>query len=100
MTPEKLAEFESLARPLMKFLCENFHPHVTAIITPPSVPRPKPASGLILRHSRTFGGAHWGRLRPTMNARFTSPNNFSTGIADSSPRLGGFPVPGTENKTR
>ena len=34
MNPEQLAEFEALARPLIKFLCENFHPHVTVIVTP------------------------------------------------------------------
>lgn len=31
---EKL--FEELARPLIKYLCENYHPHVTIIITPTS----------------------------------------------------------------
>jgi hypothetical protein len=33
---EEREEFEKLARPLIKFLCENFHPHVQAIITPGS----------------------------------------------------------------
>jgi len=35
---EKLNEgkFEELARPMIKYLCEEFHPHVTAIITPTS----------------------------------------------------------------
>jgi hypothetical protein len=27
-------EFEALSRPLIKYLCENHHPHVTIIITP------------------------------------------------------------------
>jgi len=27
-------KFEELARPMMKYLCEEFHPHVTVIITP------------------------------------------------------------------
>ncbi len=27
-------EFETLVRPLMKFLCDNCHPHVTVIVTP------------------------------------------------------------------
>ena len=26
-------KFEELARPLIKYLCENYHPHVTVIIT-------------------------------------------------------------------
>lgn len=34
--PQKQAEFASLARPLMEFLCNEFHPHVTVIITPTS----------------------------------------------------------------
>lgn len=32
----KLKEFEKAARPLIKWLCENEHPHVTALITPTS----------------------------------------------------------------
>ena len=28
--------FEELARPMIKYLCENYHPHVTVIITPTS----------------------------------------------------------------
>lgn len=28
--------FEEAARPLIKWLCENWHPHVTAIVTPTS----------------------------------------------------------------
>jgi hypothetical protein len=30
----KRAAFIEAARPLMKFLCENYHPHVTVIVTP------------------------------------------------------------------
>lgn len=29
-------KFEELARPMVKYLCENYHPHVTVIITPTS----------------------------------------------------------------
>ena len=29
-------KFEELARPMLKYLCENYHPHVTVIITPTS----------------------------------------------------------------
>lgn len=36
MRPEKSIEFEKVARPLIKWLNENYHPHVTAIITPTS----------------------------------------------------------------
>jgi hypothetical protein len=35
-TEEKRKQFEELARPLIKHLCENYHPHVTIIITPTS----------------------------------------------------------------
>jgi hypothetical protein len=31
---DKVKEFEYLSRQIMKFLCENYHPHVTVIITP------------------------------------------------------------------
>lgn len=27
-------KFEELARPMLKYLCENYHPHVTVLITP------------------------------------------------------------------
>lgn len=27
-------DFESASRPLLKFLCENCHPHVSVIVTP------------------------------------------------------------------
>lgn len=33
---EKQLEFESLAKPLVKFLNDNYHPHVSIIITPDS----------------------------------------------------------------
>jgi len=33
---EQQQELEKLARPIMQFLNENFHPHVTVIITPTS----------------------------------------------------------------
>lgn len=29
-------KFEELTRPVIKYLCENYHPHVTVIITPTS----------------------------------------------------------------
>lgn len=34
MPKEKVEEFEELVRPILKYLCENYHPHVTVIITP------------------------------------------------------------------
>ena len=34
MSEEQLNEFKELAKPLVKFLNENFHPHVVAIIAP------------------------------------------------------------------
>ena len=30
-------ELKEVAKPLIKYLCENYHPHVTAIVTPTSV---------------------------------------------------------------
>ncbi len=36
LTDEKRKEFEELSKPLMKFLCENCHPHVTVVIEPTS----------------------------------------------------------------
>lgn len=33
----KLEELKEAAKPLIKFLCENYHPHVTAIVTPTGV---------------------------------------------------------------
>lgn len=36
MRSEKGQEFEKLVRPLLKYLCENHHPHVSIIITPTS----------------------------------------------------------------
>lgn len=29
-------KFEELTKPILKYLCENYHPHVTVIITPTS----------------------------------------------------------------
>lgn len=31
---DKVKEFEQLARPMMQYLCENYHPHVTVVISP------------------------------------------------------------------
>ncbi len=36
MIPEKFKEFEAIARPVIAWLNENYHPHVTVIITPDS----------------------------------------------------------------
>jgi len=33
-TEEQIAEFEKVARPLMKWLNENGHPHMQVVITP------------------------------------------------------------------
>lgn len=33
----KFEELKEAAKPLIKYLCENYHPHVTAIVTPTSV---------------------------------------------------------------
>ena len=30
------SDLEDAARPLIQWLCENFHPHVTVIVTPTS----------------------------------------------------------------
>lgn len=32
--PNKKYSFEQISRPIIKWLCENYHPHVTVIITP------------------------------------------------------------------
>lgn len=32
LTKEQIKEFEEAAKPLMKFLAENFHPHVMVIV--------------------------------------------------------------------
>ena len=37
LTPEQRSEFEEVARPLIKWLNENCHPHVTVIATPTRV---------------------------------------------------------------
>lgn len=34
---KKMEELKEAAKPLIKYLCENYHPHVTAIVTPTSV---------------------------------------------------------------
>lgn len=34
MTSKQREEFESLSRPLIKFLNDNCHPHVLVIVTP------------------------------------------------------------------
>lgn len=34
---KKLAELKEAASPLIKYLCENYHPHITAIVTPVGV---------------------------------------------------------------
>jgi len=34
MNEEQRKKFEELCRPLMRFLCENCHPHVTVIVEP------------------------------------------------------------------
>ena len=36
-TQEKLNELKTLAEPLIKYLNENHHPHVSVIVTPTSV---------------------------------------------------------------
>lgn len=32
LTPEQIKQFEEAAKPLMKFIAENFHPHAKAIV--------------------------------------------------------------------
>ena len=32
LTEEQKKDFEKVSKPLIKFLAENFHPHVTAIV--------------------------------------------------------------------
>lgn len=34
LNEQQRAEFDTLCRPLLKFLCENCHPHVSVIVTP------------------------------------------------------------------
>jgi hypothetical protein len=36
LTKEQTEEFAELSRPMIKFLNDNFHPHVTVITTPNS----------------------------------------------------------------
>lgn len=33
----ELERLKEAAEPLIKYLCENYHPHITAIVTPTSV---------------------------------------------------------------
>jgi hypothetical protein len=37
ITEEKRKEFEELGKPLIKFLNDNFHPHVTVVVTPTGI---------------------------------------------------------------
>lgn len=34
LTEEQQAKFDAIARQMLKFLCDNCHPHVSVIITP------------------------------------------------------------------
>lgn len=34
LTEEQKKEFEEAVKPIMKWLCENFHPHIIVIIDP------------------------------------------------------------------
>ncbi len=34
LTKEQVNEFEEAAKPLVKWLCENCHPHVSVIVEP------------------------------------------------------------------
>jgi len=34
LTDQQRSEFDTICRPLLKFLCDNCHPHVSVIITP------------------------------------------------------------------
>lgn len=34
LTSESIKELEEASKPLIKFLCDNCHPHVTVIVTP------------------------------------------------------------------
>lgn len=36
LTDEQHKEFEAVAKPMIKWLCENCHPHVTVVVTPVS----------------------------------------------------------------
>lgn len=33
LTKEQIKEFETLSKPMIKFLCDNCHPHVAIIVT-------------------------------------------------------------------
>ncbi len=32
LTPEQTVQFNEASKPLVKFLCDNFHPHVKVIV--------------------------------------------------------------------
>lgn len=34
LTSEQMKEFEEASKPLIKFLCDNFSPYVTVVVTP------------------------------------------------------------------
>lgn len=34
LTEEQVKQFEEAAKPLVKFICENCHPHVAVIVQP------------------------------------------------------------------
>lgn len=34
LDPDQIESFEEAVRPLVKWLCDNCHPHVTVIVTP------------------------------------------------------------------
>lgn len=36
LTDQQRIELDVHCRPLLKFLCDNFHPHVSVIVTPTS----------------------------------------------------------------
>jgi predicted ATP-binding protein involved in virulence len=46
MKPEELKELEDASCPLIKYLSENHHPHVTAIVTSTSVELLEGLSGI------------------------------------------------------
>lgn len=48
---DDLEQFRQLALPLMQWLCENHHPHVTVIITPSSA---QLMEGMVAFHDESF----------------------------------------------
>jgi len=66
MTNEKQKEFEVLARPLIKFLNDNYHPHVTVIITPDSA---ELLEGVIAIQTKDYI-RDWGGKIVTVNSDF------------------------------